>query len=86
MSPIIIRKTVLAELAGAPPEGITQGALLTIVQTRLPSVRMADLADELAWVRDHSLAAFTPNPLDEDNRELRAWAITSGGRLTLKAS
>jgi len=83
MSPIVIRKTILLELTGAP-EPLTQAALLTLVQLRLPTVTMADLADELAWLRDHSLAVYTPPPLDPDSRELRTWATTPAGRLAFK--
>lgn len=84
MSPLVIRKTILAELAAAPVEGLTQAGLLTLVALKLPGVTMADVADELSWLRDHGLAVFTAHPLDADNRELRNWAITTAGRNALK--
>jgi hypothetical protein len=85
MSPLAIRKTILAELAGAPPEGLTQAGLLTLVQLRLRGLTMADLADELSWLRDHSLAAYAADPMDPDNREVRVWTVTMSGRASLKA-
>lgn len=83
MSPLVIRKTILAELK-AYGAGITPAGLLELVKTKLPSTTLGDIIEELGWLRDHELAAFTPSPLDPDERALRQWTITTAGELALK--
>ena len=83
MPPLAIRKIVLAELA-TYGDALTQGALLTLVQLRLPKFTMADLRDELTWLRDRELAACVADPLEPDNRDARSWTITQAGQLALK--
>ncbi|MCS6244657.1 MAG: hypothetical protein H2172_12460 [Opitutus sp.] len=83
MSPLVIRRTILAELA-AYGSGLTPGGLLELVKLKLPATTLGDIADELSWLRDHQLAAYTANPLDADDRTLRQWTITTTGELVLK--
>jgi hypothetical protein len=83
MSPSVIRRTILAELL-AYGSGITPGGLLELVKTKLPQTTLADIAEELCWLRDHQLVAFTTNRLDPDDRALRQYTITNEGELHLK--
>ncbi|OAM89332.1 hypothetical protein OH491_13590 [Termitidicoccus mucosus] len=81
MSPAVLRTTILAELAGAPHGTLTQEGLLTCVCQRLPGTTLADLRQELSWLRDRRLADYVPAPLDDD---ARTWTITTTGRAALK--
>jgi hypothetical protein len=83
MSPMILRKTMLAELR-AYGAGLTPTGLTALVQAKLPATTLADITEELVWLRDHGLAACTPSPLDPDDRALRQWTITTAGELALK--
>ncbi|MBC8010059.1 MAG: hypothetical protein H7067_08180 [Burkholderiales bacterium] len=83
MSPSLLRKVILAELAEAPAEGLTQTGLLMLVQQHAPKTAMADLRDELAWLRDRTLAAFVADEFDQGNLDARTWTITTAGRLHL---
>lgn len=83
MSTLAIRKTILAELK-AYAAGITPAGLLELVKAKLPQTTLGDIVEELGWLRDHGLAAFTASPLDPDDRALRQWTITTAGELTLK--
>lgn len=81
MKPAVLRTTILAELAGAPAGTLTQEGLLTCVQQRLPHTALADLRQELSWLRDRGLVDYVPAPLDD---EARNWTITTQGVATLK--
>jgi hypothetical protein len=48
---------------------------------RLPGTTLADLRQELSWLRDRRLADYVPAPLDDD---ARTWTITTTGRAALK--
>ena len=84
MNTALLRRIILAELAEAPAEGLTQTGLLMLVQQHAPKAAMADLRDELAWLRDRELAAFIADELDPENRDARTWTLTKAGRLHLK--
>ena len=81
MSPAVLRATILAELAGAPAGTLTQEGLLTCVRQRLPGATLADLRQELSWLRDRQLADHVPAPLDD---AARSWTITTTGRAVLR--
>lgn len=83
MNSTLIRKTILAELAAYGSE-VTQPTLLLLVQQRLPKVALADLRDELAWLRDRDLVAYTADTFEPENRDARIWVITKAGELALK--
>lgn len=83
MSPQVIRRTILAELASYG-SGITPAGLLELVKVKLPQTTLGDIVEELSWLRDHSHVAYTASPLDPDDRALRQWTITTQGELTLK--
>lgn len=83
MSALAIRKTILAEMQ-AYGAGITPAGLLALVKAKLPQTTLGDIVEELGWLRDHELAAFTASPLDPDDRALRQWTITTAGELALK--
>jgi hypothetical protein len=81
MKPSILRTTILTELAGAPAGTLTQEGLLTCVRQRLPQTALADLRQELAWLRDRGHADYVTAPLDDD---ARTWTITTQGLAALK--
>ncbi|AHF94209.1 hypothetical protein OPIT5_08290 [Opitutaceae bacterium TAV5] len=83
MNPVLIRKTILIELASAP-EMLTEGSLLLLVKQRIPEVTKADLVQELVWLRDHGYADYVADTWDLQDRDLNAWKITTNGRLSLK--
>lgn len=84
MSTLALRKTILAELQAYGGTGITPAGLLELVKLKLPATSLGDIIEELGWLRDHGMAAFTPSPLDPDARDLRQWTITTAGELALK--
>lgn len=83
MSPMILRKTLLAELQ-AYGAGITAAGLHALVRGKLPATTFGDVFEELVWLRDHQMAAYVESPLDPDDRALRQWTITTAGELALK--
>lgn len=80
MTPSVLRTTILAELAGAPNETLTEDGLLTCVQRRLPKTARADLRIELSWLRDRELTDYVRHPLDDD---AKSWTITTAGKAAL---
>lgn len=83
MSPLALRKTILAELRDYGT-GLTAAGLLELVKTKLPATALADVVEALGWLRDHELAAFTTSKLDPEDRAMRQWTITTAGELALK--
>lgn len=83
MSPTVIRKTILAELAGAAPHPLPQATLLVAVQRLIPELRLADLVDHLGALRDQEMVKFLPDHFEPNVREMRRWFITDAGRAAL---
>lgn len=83
MSTQAIRKRLLAELS-AYGSGITAAGLLELVKANLSSTTLGDVVEELTWLRDFGLAAYTASELAPDDRALRQWTITTKGELMLK--
>jgi len=84
-APLVIRKTILAELAGAAPHPLPQSTVLVAVRRLIPDLELKDLVDHLAWLRDHSMADFNPDRFEPDVRDMRRWFITDAGLAALKA-
>ena len=84
MSPLALRKTILAELA-AYGDPLTADGLLTLCKLKLPHLALADIVEELSWLRDHDLVAAIADALAPDDRSLRTWSITKAGQHALRA-
>lgn len=82
MSPLVIRRAILNELK-TYGSGLTPSGLHQLIKLNLPATALADVVEELTWLRDHELIAFIPSPLDADDRSLRQWTITTAGELVL---
>lgn len=83
MSASALRKIILAELK-AYAGGLSPAGLLELVKIKLPQTALADINEQLGWLRDRDLAAFTDSSLDPDDRTQRQWSITTAGELALK--
>ena len=83
MSPLVIRRAILTELK-TYGSGLTPSGLHQLIKLSLPATELADIKEELSWLNNHELIAFTPSPLDADDRALRQWTITTAGELVLK--
>jgi hypothetical protein len=83
MSPIVIRRAILNELK-TYGSGLTPSGLHQLIKLTLPATELTDIKEELSWLNNHELIAFTPSPLDADDRSLRQWTITTSGELVLK--
>jgi hypothetical protein len=83
MSPLVIRRAILNELK-TYGSGLTPSGLHQLIKLSLPATALADVVEEITWLRDHELIVFTPSPLDADDRSLRQWTITTAGELILK--
>ena len=87
MSPSIIRRTILAELARSEQYALPQEQLLTQVNLRLrPELTMDELAKQLSWMLDRKppMVAFLADSMEPDNAEARRWLITEAGLTQLK--
>ena len=83
MSPLVIRRAILTELH-AYGSGLTPSGLHQLIKLNLPATALADISEELSWLRDRELIAYPPSPLDPEDRTLRQWTITTAGELTIK--
>lgn len=83
MSPLVIRRTILAELL-AYGSGLTAAGLLELVRLKLPATTLADVIEQLVWLRDYQMVACIDSALDPADRALRQYTLTTAGELILK--
>lgn len=85
MSPTILRKTILAELASASPHPLPAQQLLTQVNLLVrPQLEMAQLKDQLSWLNDRFLIGYIADELDPEDGNLRRWFIKETGFAALQ--
>ncbi len=83
--PLIIRRTILAELARSRQFALPREQLLTQVNVRLrPALTEADLAEHLGWLKDHDMVDFLPDDMDPNNAAAHRWLIREAGLAALK--
>lgn len=83
MSSPVIRRALLREMS-AYGSGLTAVGLLELVKIALPQTTLADVIEELSWLRDNQLANSVENSMAPGDRALRQWTITTAGELMLK--
>lgn len=85
MTPLIIRRTILAELARSADFALPVEQLLEQVNLRLrPALTREQLQQHLSWLLDHAMIDFLPDELDRDNAAARKWLIREAGLAALK--
>lgn len=85
MTPQIIRRTILAELARSADYALPVEQLLTQVNLRLRPALTADaLQAHLSWLLDNGHADFLPDEMEPTNADLRRWLIKEKGITALK--
>jgi hypothetical protein len=85
MTPQIIRRTILAELARSADYAITREQLLTQVNLRLrPQITDEQLASHLSTLLVAELVDFLPDEIEPENADLRRWLIREKGITALK--
>ena len=85
MTPIVIRKTILAELAGASPYMLPAEQVLTAVNVRVrPQLSEKELQGHLRWLADNRMVDCESDELDPKSESLRKWFILEAGRAALR--
>ncbi len=84
-TPLITRRTILAELARSPAFTLQREQLLDQVNLRLrPKLSDLDLAEHLTWLQGQAMVDFLPDSMDPDNAAARRWLICEAGLAALK--
>jgi len=85
MTPQIIRRTILAELARDVKYAMPAVQLLEQVNLRLrPALTADELAKHLSWLLDREMVGFNADPIDPQDASLREWLIRSPGLTALQ--
>jgi hypothetical protein len=85
MSPLVIRRTILAELAAAAPYAAPAEGLLNAVNDKVrPKLSLSELRGHLSWLLDHTMVDFLPDDIDPDNVNARRWLIKEAGLAALR--